>query len=183
MAAAGAGGGGGDRGAVGDDGATRVGRRLQTVQRGLRGAAGPSHLPLVSLDQLTVGLPQFEIPAQGETGHITDPSGRCLSVLDCALPAHQPALTAAGMGVAVLDECGAGPCGGANQQWTHTPKEAGVFELLTTLTPAAAAAATLQNGERAPEVEGWRLMGTFDPGIVNDERNAPPRPQPAARRP
>ena len=153
------------------------------MQRGLRGAAGPSHLPLVSLDQLTVGLPQFEIPAQGETGHITDPSGRCLSVLDCALPAHQPALTAAGMGVAVLDECGAGPCGGANQQWTHTPKEAGVFELLTTLTPAAAAAATLQNGERAPEVEGWRLMGTFDPGIVNDERNAPPRPQPAARRP
>ena len=124
-------------------------------------------------------LSQFEIPAQGETGRITDPSGRCLSVLDCALPAHQPALTAAGMGVAVLDECGAGPCGGANQQWTHTPKEAGVFELLTTLTPAASL--SLRDGERGPEVEGWRLMGTFNPEIVNDERHASPRPQPAAR--
>ena len=62
---------------------------------------------------------KWRLPAAGASGPVVDAaSGRCISVLDCALPSAQPQLKSAGMGVAVLDECGAGPCAGKNQQWT-----------------------------------------------------------------
>jgi len=76
------------------------------------------------------------------------------------------------MGVAVLDECGAGPCAGANQKWTTTAGTApGVFELVSTLTaaPAEDGQAREQLGGRRLQAESWKLMGTFNPEIVNGE--------------
>lgn len=111
---------------------------------------------------------RFKIPAAGETGLVVDSdTGRCLAVLDCLLPNKQPQLQAAGMGVVVLDECGAGSCDGANQQWTHVTSTAGHFELVSTLNPTFA----MGEGRQLAGVlvESWKLMGTFNPENVDNE--------------
>lgn len=111
---------------------------------------------------------QFKIPAVGETGEIVDrETGRCLAVLGCLLPNTQPQLNAAGMGVAVLDECGAGPCDGKNQQWSHVASTGGNFELVSTLVPTPA---TTERGQLdSVRIEAWKLMGTFNPEIVDNQ--------------
>jgi hypothetical protein len=133
-----------------------------------RGAAVlPPHASALKLKpcEKDSAVQRFKIPAAGETGRIVDgETGRCVAVLDCLLPNKQPQLQAAGMGVAVLDECGAGACDGANQQWTHVASTAGNFELVSTLS------STSDGGQLGSVlVESWKLMGTFNPENVDNE--------------
>ena len=112
----------------------------------------------------TTAPQMWKVPEPGETGEIVDEeTGRCVSILDCLLPGKQPALAAQKMGVGVLDECGAGPCAGKNQQWTTTAGTApGVFELVSTLTAEV-------DQRRRLQAESWKLMGTFNPELVDNE--------------
>ncbi len=124
-------------------------------------------------------LSRWKLPANGASGHVVDDaSGRCLSVLDCALPSAQPQLNAAQMGVAVLDECGAGPCAGKNQQWTvATSSKPGELHLvrsppsIVAVTPQCSSATSSLTALRkqVSALQPWKLMGTFSPQQVNGE--------------
>ena len=106
----------------------------------------------------------WRVPAPGETGHIVDDAtGRCVSVLDCALPNAQPQLRGAQMGLAVLDVCGSGSCGGKNQQWTNaaSPGKSNQINLISTMKLGA------------DPTQPWKLMGTFNPGLVDVSVSTP----------
>ena len=131
------------------------------------GVLGPhaSPLQLKPCGGANADAQSWQMPSPGETGLIVDDAtGRCVSVLDCALPNVQPQLQVAQMGVAVLDVCGSGSsCGGNNQQWTNTasPGRPGQFNLVSAMKPGA------------DPTQPWKLMGTFDPKSV-DVTPSPP---------
>jgi hypothetical protein len=89
-------------------------------------------------------------------GRIADKStGRCITVLDCALPSPVPAMSANQMGVAVLDACGGPTCGSASQRWSIEPSGTpGASELVSPLHKAADTS--------------WRVQGTFSPPDVDN---------------
>ena len=104
----------------------------------------------------TKAAQRFRVPASGTTGQIRDKStGRCVSVLECALPSKQPQLADAEMGVAMLDRCG-GSCAASSQRWEQNPVGNEHIELISKLRPGSSD-------------QQWRIAGTFNPESVNGE--------------